>query len=278
MRARQFEPAQNELAKAVKAQPTNLAPRNLLGLCLLKLGRLREGITELEAVRQANPQDLNVAYTLVSAYLKLNQLDKAEPIVKELEGRDTAEAHFIVGSYYLAKLDHRRAVKEFTQTLERNPKFADAHAQVAYAYFFEFKWDLSVKMCEEELALNPDDDNAVKLLGSLYRQRGRLDEAAALLEKAARQNPNDYEILYQIGLLDFARNDYLRAVTVLEEVTRLNPDFPQAHITLVRAYGKLKRPDDVKREQAIVDRLNAERKNLPTVRDKALYDAFKPPE
>ncbi len=34
--------------------------------------------------------------------------------------------------------------------------------------------------------------------------------------------------------------------------------------------------DDVAREQAIVDRLNAERKNLPTVRDKALYDALKP--
>jgi tetratricopeptide (TPR) repeat protein len=278
MRARQFELAQAELAKVVRAQPTNLAAHNLLGLCLLKLDRLGEGITELETVRHANPQDLDVAYTLASAYIKVNQLDKAEPVVRQLESQDTAEAHFLVGSYYLARFDHQRAVTEFKRTLEQNAKFPDAHAQLAYAYFFGFRWDLSVKMCEEELAFNPDDDNAVKLLGSLYRQRGRLEDAGALLDKANRQKPNDYEILYQIALLAQAENDYPRAVAVLEQVTRLNPDFPPPHVTLIRAYNKLKRTEDANREQVIVDRLNAERKNQPTVRDKALYDAFKIPQ
>jgi tetratricopeptide (TPR) repeat protein len=278
MHARQFEPAQAEFVRVLKAQPSNLAARHLRGLCLLKLGHVEDGAEDLEIVLRAKPRDPGVAYTLASAYIKLRQLSKAEPIIHDLENQDSAEAHFIVGSYYLEKLDHRRAVKEFTQTLERNPKFPGAHAQLAYAYFFEFKWDLSVKMCEEELAIDPDDDNAVKLLGSLYRQRGRLEEAEALLDKAVRQNPNDYEILYQIGLLDVAKNDYSRAVAVLEKVTHLNPDFPPAHITLVRTYAKLKRSADAEREQAIVNRLNAERKNQPTVRDKALYDAFKVPE
>jgi tetratricopeptide (TPR) repeat protein len=211
-----------------------------------------------------------VSYTLASAYVKINQLDRAQPVIRQLETNDSAEARLIVGSYYLAKLDHRRAIKEFTLALERNPTLPEAHAQLGYAYFFDFKWDLSVKMCEEELALYPDDDNAVKLLGSLYRQRGRLDEAAALLEKANRLNPDDYEILFQMGLLAQAKNDYPQAVAIL--------DFPPAHITLVRVYNKLKRPEDAKREQEIVDRLNIERKNLPTVRDKALYEAFKTPQ
>ena len=178
----------------------------------------------------------------------------------------------------MARLDHRRAIQEFILALERNPKLPEAHAQLGYAYFFDFKWDLSVQMCEEELALFPDDSNAVSLLGSLYRQRGRLDEAAALLDKAIRLRPNDYEILFQIGLLAQARNDYAQAATILERVARMKPDFPPAHITLVRVYGRLKRTEDAKREQAFVDKLNAERKNLPTVRDKALYDAFKTAE
>ncbi len=278
MRGGQFAPAQAELAEVVKGQPENLAARNLLGLCLLKLNRLNDGIMELEAVHRARPQDLDASYTLASAYVKLNQLDKAEPIVNQLEKVDSGESHFIVGSYYLARFDHRRAIKEFTQTLERDPKFPDVHAQLAYAYFFDFQWDLSIKMCEEELALDPNDENAVKLLGSLYRQRGRLEEASNLLEKAARHTPHDYEILFQMGLLAQTRHEYAQAVALLEQVTRLNPGFPPAHIALLRAYGKLKREDDVKREQAIVDRLNAERKNQPTVRDKALYDSFKVPE
>ncbi len=278
MRAEEYAPAQREFESVVEAQPSNLVARNLLGLCLLKLNHLPEGIAELEVVRQANPRDSGLTDTLASAYIKTNQLDKAEPLVSELESRDSADAHFIVGSYCLAKLDHRRAIQEFTLALERNPKFPGAHAQLAYAYFFDSKSDLSIKMCEEELALYPEDGNAVSLLGALYRQWGRLDEAAALLDKANRLRPNDYEILFQIGLLAQARNEYAEAAKILEHVTRMKPEFPPAHITLVRLYGRLKRLEDAKREKAIVDRLNAERKNLPTVRDKALYDAFQTPE
>lgn len=278
MRSGEYAPAQRELQTVVDAQPSNLPARNLLGLCLLKLDRLPEGIVQLEVVRHANPEDSGLDDTLASAYIKTNQLDKAEPLVAELEKSDLAEAHFVVGSYYLAKLDHRRAIQEFTLALERNPKLLGVRAQLAYAYFFDFKWDLSVKMCEEELALNPNDGNAVGLLGSLYRQRGKLDEAADLLDKAIRLRPDDYEVLYQIGLLAQARNEYAEAATILEEVTRMEPEFPPAHITLVRVYGRLQRLDDANREQAIVDRLNAERKNLPTVRDKALYEAFQTPD
>lgn len=278
MRAGQYGPALTELVKVMNAQPSNLAARNLLGLCLLKLDRLPEGIAQLETVRSANPQDPGLTYTLASAYIKVNQLDKAEPIVTALSNDDSAEAHFVTGSYYLSKLDHRRAIQELTKALERNPKLPEVHVQLAYAYFFAFKWDLSIQMCEQELALNPDDSNAVSLLGSLYRQRGRLDEAAALLDKAISMRPNDYEILYQVGLLAQARNEYEKAASILERVAQLKPEFPPPHITLLRVYGRLNRPEDVKREQAIVDRLNVERKNQPTVRDKALYDAFKTAE
>ena len=278
MRAGEFASAQRELQAVVDAQPSNLAARSLLGLSLLKLNRLPEGIVQLEVVRQANPKDSSLIDTLASAYIKANQLDKAEPLVAELEKNDSAEAHFVVGSYYLAKLDHQRAIQEFTLALKENPRLLGVRAQLAYAYFFDFKWDRSIKMCEEELALNPNDGNAVSLLGSLYRQRGRLDEAAKLLDQAIKMRPTDYEVLYQIGLLEQARNEFEAAAATLEKVTRMAPEFPPAHITLVRVYGRLKRLEETKREQAIVDRLNAERKNLPTVRDKALYDAFKTPE
>lgn len=180
------------------------------------------------------------------------------------------------GSYYLARFDQRRAIKEFSWTLEQDPKFPDGHAQLAYAYFFDAQWDLSVKMCEEELALDHDDDNAVKLVGTLYGQRAGWMKRRLSSTRQRAGTPTTAKFFIR-SVSSTSRRMTTRAVTVLEEVIRLHPDFPQAHITIVRAYGKLKRPDDVKREQAIVDRLNAERKNRPTVRDKALYDAFKPP-
>jgi tetratricopeptide (TPR) repeat protein len=278
MRSKRYQPAQLELAKVISARPANLAARNLRALCLFKLERLEEGIVELEAVRRANPKDLEVSYTLSSAYIKTGQLDKAAPVIRELENNDSVDAHFIVGSYYLARFHHQRAIREFTVALQRNPRLPEVHAQLGYAYYFDSKPDLSAKMCEEELALYPDDSNATSLLGSIYRERGQLEQAAALLDKANHLRPDDYEILFQMALLAQVKNDYVRTEALLERVTQLKPDFPPAHIVLVRIYKKLQRPEDAKREQLIASQLDAERKNLPTVRDKALYDAFEPPQ
>jgi tetratricopeptide (TPR) repeat protein len=278
MRADEYESAQRELSRVVAVQPANYAARHLLGLCLLKLGKVGEGTAELEAVVHGEPENLSAAYTLASAYLKTNELKKVEPLVEKFKHLDSAESHLIVGAYSLALLDKHKALKELLLAQQLNPRLPDLHSQLGYAYFLIGRSDLATQMFEAELEINPQDPNASSNLGSLYRQLGRIDEATVLLTKAIQMRPNDPDILFQLGLLAQSKGQEEKAGRLIEDAIARRPDFPPYHIALVRLYFKLKRLDDMKREQAIVDRLNAERKNLPTVRDKALYDATRPLE
>jgi hypothetical protein len=51
-------------------------------------------------------------------------------------------------------------------------------------------------------------------------------------------------------------------------VTKVMPDYSPAHVLLARLYFKLKRVDDAKREQAIVERLAVEQQKRQPAAEK----------
>ena len=109
----EFDAASRELAQVVAAQPANYQAHALLGLCYYQLNKLPEAINELEVVYQAQPDNVAVAYALGTAYINLNQTDKAEPLISQVFSRiDSAEAHLIVGSFYLAVKNFPKAIEE----------------------------------------------------------------------------------------------------------------------------------------------------------------------
>lgn len=276
-RTNQFDAARKELVAVVTRQPANHKARHLLGLALLKLNQPFEGIAELEQVLRADPGDQQASYTLASAYITTGQVEKAEPIAERLRDDPSGEARYIVGSVYVAKSLHSQAISELTRALELNPKLPGVRTQLAYACLFKGRREEAIKLFEGEMALNPEDMNAVAFLGWLYRQDGRLEEADSLLVKARQLRPNDPDVLFQLGLLAESKRQYDEAIQLFNHVADAKPDHVPVHIALVRVYFRLKRMDDVKREQAIVDRLNAERKNQPTVKDKVLYEVITKP-
>jgi tetratricopeptide (TPR) repeat protein len=158
-----------------------------------------------------------------------------------------------------------------------NPQLPDVRTQLGYAYLFKGRRQEATTLFEGEMALNSEDMNAAAFLGWLYRQDGRLEDAERLLEKARLLRPLDPDVLFQLGLLAQSKKQYEEAIVFFNRVAAVNPDHAPAHIVLVRVYSRLKRTDDMKREQAIVDRLNAEQKNQPTVKQKVLYEVITKP-
>jgi tetratricopeptide (TPR) repeat protein len=112
----QFELAQGEFQQVIEARPTDFQARQLLGLCFLKQGKLSQGITALEQICSTQPQNLDAAYTLVSAYISNQQLDKAERLIgKALAHQNSAEASLIRGSYQIAVRNYSKAVEELNR-------------------------------------------------------------------------------------------------------------------------------------------------------------------
>jgi tetratricopeptide (TPR) repeat protein len=259
LQAGQNENARRTLASVVGTQDSNFAARHYLGVSLLKLGRTPEGIAELEIVAGGHPEDLDALYTLASAYLKNNQLEAARQLIdSKIIAHDTAEAHLIAGSYYMAAHSYRQAVDELRRAQQLNPELSELGSRLGGAYAMTGGQDLATQQFEDYLKKNPSDYDSLAFLGWLYLESDRVDEAEAMLNRAHKIRPNDLEVVFQLARVARARQHFEEALGLLERVIAANPDHVRAHVLLAQTYFHLKRTADGNREREIVKRLSAE--------------------
>ena len=259
LQAGQNENARRRLAELAKLQSDNFLARHYLGVSLLKLGRMQDGITELEGVVTAHPEDLEAAYTLASAYITSKQLENARRLIDSVIGRhETAEAHLIAGSYYMAAQDFRQAVVELRRAQELNPALPELGASLGGAYAMTGSQDMAMQLFEAYHQKNPNDFDTLAFLGWLYLESDRVDDAERILNKAHQVRPRDLEVMFQLARVARARQHFEEAAGLLEQVVAAKPDHTRAHVLLAQTYFHLKRTADGNREREIVQRLNKE--------------------
>jgi tetratricopeptide (TPR) repeat protein len=255
----QNEKARRTLALASDAPGDNYLARHYLGVSLLKLNRLSEGIAELEKVGSSHPEDVDALYTLASAYIRAKQLDKARDLIERaIRRQNTAEAHLITGSYYLAAKDYRQALLELRRAQELNPALPELGSSLGGAYAMTGSQETAAQFFVEALQKNPDDFDSLAFLGWLCLEAERVDEADRLLSRAHQIKPDDLEVMFQLARIARARERFDEAVTLLERVIAAKPDHTRAHVLLAQTYFRLKRTADGNREREIVRRLNDE--------------------
>jgi tetratricopeptide (TPR) repeat protein len=131
----------------------------------------------------------------------------------------------------------------------------------------------AVQAFQTELTINPNDFIANTRLGWLYREDGKLDEGERLLKRALELRPNDPGPMFQLAQLVNQQGKTEEAAKLLEGVTQILPKYSPAHVLLARLYFKLKRNDDAKREQAIIEKLRIEeQQKQPTAETQKLSD------
>jgi Flp pilus assembly protein TadD len=259
LQAGQNEDARRRLAELVKLQAGNFLARHYLGVSLLKLGRMQDGVAELESVVTAHPEDLEAAYTLASAYITDKQLEKARSVIDSVIGRhETAEAHLIAGSYYMAAQDFRQAVVELRRAQELNPALPELGASLGGAYAMTGSQDMAMQLFEAYHQKNPNDFDTLAFLGWLYLESDRVDDAERMLNKAHQVRPRDLEVIFQLARVARARQHFDEAAKLLEQVVAAKPNHTRAHVLLAQTYFHLKRTADGNREREIVQRLNKE--------------------
>jgi tetratricopeptide (TPR) repeat protein len=262
-RAGQTEAAQQELTKVLEAQPGHPQALHLLGLCLLKLDQVQEGITALEAALQANPNNADAAYTLATAYIGSGEIEQAEALLAgPLRQKNSAEAHLVRGAILNAKREAKAALPELLKAQQLNEKLPTLRTQTGYAYLLLMESEKATHELITALEQNPTDFHANAYLGWLYIQEKRYPEATERLTAALRQKPDNATILYQLGQIQHLNGQAEKAVETLERAAKLRPDLIPTHVLLARVYSKLKRPDDFKREEAIIRQLTEKEQEL----------------
>jgi adenylate cyclase len=194
--------------------------------------------------------------------LKLS-LDRRETAMLERGGTSSAEAYdlYLRGrSYMRYGTNNRPAVELFRRALERDPRFAQAHAEIASAIALRGMWRLNVTPAEIEeameasrraLELEPLLPEAYVARACLLSMEGKDAAAVEDFEQAIRLNPTAYYTHYLYARHLFATGRIAESVRIYAEADRLQPGDYQV---LCMYYGALRKLGDVAREQEIAVR------------------------
>jgi len=138
--------------------------------------------------------------------------------------------------YKTTKEDNKKARDLFHEAVERDPKFALAHAGIAYTcsndvqYIYGYdpaeRLEQGIAAGEHAVDLDDKDGFAHYTLGRVLHLAGQSERAIAELEKAVAHNPNFAHGHYGLGL---ALNRFGRAadgILMLDRAMRLSPQDP----------------------------------------------------
>jgi adenylate cyclase len=194
--------------------------------------------------------------------LKLS-IDRRETAMLGRVGTRNAEAYDL----YLRGRSHmrygtssRRAMELLRRALERDPTFAQAHAEIASAIAVRGLWRLDVTPAEIEeameasrraLELEPLLPEAHVARACLLSMEGKAEAAAQDFEQAIRLNPTAYYTYYLYARHLFAMGRIDQSVRMYEEADRLQPGEYQV---LCMFYGALRKKGDTAAEQAVAVR------------------------
>lgn len=197
-----------------------------LGFAQLALGRVDEGLAELEKAVALDPQSFERRMLLAVQYLRARRMDDAFALVRELQKDDPKRAAgFALEGLGLAlegkTEEARRAFERGLKAEPGNPNAAHSLARMAAA---EQNWDKAEKLLKSVLKVHANEQRTLLLLSDLAARTGDMDERLHYLERAVKAHPEAREpaIFYAQALLE--KGEPGRAIDAINTVRPLFPD------------------------------------------------------
>ena len=157
---------------------------------------------------------------------------------------DPATVYFYRGNAYNYKKKYDRAIEDYNQALQLNPKYAEAFYSRGNAYNKKGEYDRAIADFNQALLLNPKDAEAFNNRGIAYRNKGEYDRAIADFNQALLLNPKYAEFLYNNrGIAYGKKGEYDRAIADFNQALQLNPKDAAAFNYRGIAYGNKKEYD-----------------------------------
>lgn len=252
--------ASKELEKVIALQPENPNATLLLGDCYLQMGEFAKIIALLTPYETKFPDNKALAYLLGTALLREKQVEKGQrQIEKIMRDGDSAEARMMIGTTHLMSADYTNALKEFAAAAKLNPKLPTVHSYYGRALVMTGNSDLAKEEFRLELENNPNDFDANLQTGVILKQDQNPEEALKYFRRALLVRPGEPNARFYIESIRVGQGKFQEALPELEKLVKDAPDFVEAHVMLATVYYRLKRKADGDREQAIVNKINAER-------------------
>jgi tetratricopeptide (TPR) repeat protein len=172
------------------AQPEDLNLALLLADCRLRTGEFQKAVDVVAPLEAAHAEDLALNYVLGMALIRLGRVSDGQLRVDRILRRgDSAEGRFLLGSALFSARDYPAAVKELNHAAELNPDVPALQSYLGQALLFTGDADGAAQAFRKELAADPNDYEANYGLASILARRGQAEESRRLLERAVQVRP-----------------------------------------------------------------------------------------
>ena len=182
------------------------------GDALRNAGRFLEALPAYEEAVRLEPESTSALERLALCLSNLNQLPRAESILK--------------------------------QVLEHTPKVAPAWIQLGLVELQEGKTPDAIVAFEKAMQLDPDLPDAYNTAGAVWFETGESVRAEAALRTAIRIQPNYAQAHNNLGNLLSASNRFEEAKYHFEAALRIKEDYTGARYNYALALARERRVDD----------------------------------
>jgi tetratricopeptide (TPR) repeat protein len=266
--ARQDWVAAQAIADAIRRiSDKNDIADQIYGAALSGQNKLNESIAALQSVYNANPAAIQPMSSLVNAYLKAKQVDKAEAFLQDaLAANPTnAEALVLLGAVQLAKNDANRAIASFEDAIKQQPKNAIGYRTLAELYARQGNIDAAIKVVRSGLEQLPKDFSLRLALGGLWEAKGEYETAISEYESMLKDQPGSMIVANNLASLLTDNRTDKASLDRANSLTRIlvKSDVPQFKDTLGWvAYQR----GEYATANSLLEEAEAKLPNLPVVR------------
>ena len=144
------------------------------------------------------------------------------------------------------------------KALALNPATTRAYHVLSNVNLFRKRYDLALAQIDRALEINPSDVDNYSARGGILAWAGRAAEALPWLEGALRIDPANGVAAARLCMAYYFLRKYAEGVDACDRALSRDPGRNTQMVTrpvLAAAYAALDRPQDAKRERAIVARL-----------------------
>jgi putative PEP-CTERM system TPR-repeat lipoprotein len=260
--AKEFELSNEYLNRAAQLDPKAASIKAQLGLGQVAAGNLDQGITDLKAAVNLDPNLLQADMMLTLALIQQKKFDEAIAAANALKNKlkDDPMPLNLLGAAYLAKDDQAKAeeqwkaalklkpdytpaalnlakleqirnnpegaVKQFQQMLERDPKNLSALIGLAQIEEGKKNYDKMEAYLIQARDSNPKSPQPALILSRLYVQQGRPLRALEVARDAVNSNPNDVQVMQNLGMVQIANDQAPSAAGTFRKLMNQAPDNP----------------------------------------------------
>jgi tetratricopeptide (TPR) repeat protein len=219
-----------DFQKAVQLDSTKAEYFSAIGDILFEHKDISGSVAWIQKAVTLNPDDEVAHLKMAKLFLYTEDYPKAfAEINTVLRGNVyNPEAYFLKGMCYKSMKDTNKAISSFQTAVQTDPRFIDAHLQLAIIY--ESRKDpLALKYYEN--AYKADSSTVEPLYGQImfWQNQNKFEEAKKVCKRIIEIDRNYPKSYYNLGWMLLQEDSVEKAKRHFEMAIQVKPDYPEAY-------------------------------------------------